>query len=95
MFVVPYVLCQMLTAIGYATTAAENGVEALRNLENSDAVNFVLTDINMPQMDGWELAVRVKELNPCMPVVAEAKALVATSLSPLALRCPRRSKRAD
>lgn len=41
---------------------AGNGVEALRKLGmNADAYDMILTDINMPEMDGLTLLVKIKE----------------------------------
>ncbi len=42
---------------------AQNGVEALRQLEAHDDVDMVLSDINMPQMDGLTLLNQLNELN--------------------------------
>ncbi|HPP81614.1 MAG TPA: response regulator, partial [Deltaproteobacteria bacterium] len=38
---------------------ASNGVEALRLIAN-EPVDLVITDINMPQMDGFELIERMR-----------------------------------
>ena len=39
---------------GYAVVFAENGLDALEKL-GTDVVNLVMTDLNMPYMDGMEL----------------------------------------
>ncbi|MBI3392143.1 MAG: response regulator [Nitrospirae bacterium] len=44
----------ILKGRGYATIAAENGIDALEKLAQH-AVDLVVTDLNMPQMDGLEL----------------------------------------
>ena len=48
---------------GYSVTAAVNGDEALKCLESSSPEEFalVLSDIEMPVMDGFELAKRVRQ----------------------------------
>ncbi len=42
---------------------AQNGVEALEQLKAHDDVDMVLSDINMPQMDGLTLLHQLNELN--------------------------------
>jgi two-component system chemotaxis response regulator CheY len=43
-----------LTSKGYSVVFAENGIDALQKL-GTDPVNMVMTDLNMPYMDGIEL----------------------------------------
>ncbi|MDX2452368.1 response regulator [Desulfosarcina sp.] len=64
------VVCLMLSTLGYATIAAQDGIEALVCMKNNDSIHLVLTDINIPQMDGWELARHIKALKPEVPIVA-------------------------
>lgn len=46
-------ICRTLRSAGYEVIEAENGRDALSKL-NCDAVDFILTDLNMPQMNGIE-----------------------------------------
>src|ERR1051325_6158617 len=48
---------------------AQNGVEALQKLEENADIEIVLTDINMPEMDGLSLLVRLNELNLLLKAV--------------------------
>ena len=59
---------RVLSEKGYAVITARDGPEALKKLAE---VNFdvVFTDIRMPGMDGIEVAARVKERRPWVPVV--------------------------
>src|SRR3990172_4294278 len=59
---------RVLSEKGYAVITAANGEEALRKLAESD-YDLVYTDIRMPGMDGIEVAERVKERRPWVPVV--------------------------
>jgi CheY-like chemotaxis protein len=62
-------VCQMLRSMAYDVQEAEHGHEALRRFEQ-ERFDLVLTDIQMPYMDGWELTRRVKTLVPGMRVIA-------------------------
>ena len=57
-----------LTEAGYNVIVAENGRMALSQLE-TNAINLIVSDINMPQMSGDVLLKRVKNLYPDIPVV--------------------------
>ena len=57
----------------YAFAFAQNGAEAIQQIENDPETELVLTDINMPVMDGLTLLVKLLELNPIIqPVVVSA-----------------------
>ena len=59
----------LLNNIGYVVLQAIGGAPALKLLE-SEPVNLLLTDIVMAPMSGPELARRVEELRPGLPVVS-------------------------
>ncbi len=59
---------RVLSGKGYAVITASNGQEALRKLDAED-YDVVFTDIKMPGMNGIEVAERVKEKRPWLPVV--------------------------
>ncbi|PKN11729.1 MAG: two-component system response regulator [Deltaproteobacteria bacterium HGW-Deltaproteobacteria-4] len=61
-------LLLLLSDRGYRVFTASNAFEALESLATRD-VQIVLTDINMPEMDGIELAGRIHELHPDIPVL--------------------------
>ena len=63
-------VCQLLEKLGHHTTPVHGGEEALKSLANDVDIDFVLTDINMPVMDGWELAGRIKAMHPNLPIIA-------------------------
>jgi DNA-binding NtrC family response regulator len=59
-----------LTKLGYVVTALDSSVEALR-LFQAQPENFdlVITDMTMPKMTGAELARRVLDIRPDMPII--------------------------
>jgi len=54
---------ELLTLAGYRTLMACDGIDALGVLENNH-VDLVLSDIIMPNMDGYRLAQRIRQLYP-------------------------------
>ena len=59
----------MLTDAGHDVTEAADGVAALDHLLHQGPVDLMITDINMPRMDGIELAHQSKVRWPAMPVL--------------------------
>jgi putative nucleotidyltransferase with HDIG domain len=62
------VVTTLLDAKGYDCRAAGNGREALKFLE-SDALDLVLSDIVMPEMDGLRLLEHVRAHDPDVPII--------------------------
>jgi CheY-like chemotaxis protein len=60
-----------LERAGYRVIASANGEEALARLreEGISEIDLLMTDIVMPGMNGAELARRVRELDPTIPVL--------------------------
>ena len=48
----------------YAFVFAHNGIEALQRLDEQPDIDMVLSDINMPQMDGLTLLDQIPKVNP-------------------------------
>lgn len=48
---------------------ANDGIEALEALKNDNEIDLVLTDINMPNMDGLSLLSKIREKNSLLKVV--------------------------
>jgi DNA-binding NtrC family response regulator len=60
--------CEELIAAGYETLEARNASEA-EELLNSEQIDLIILDINMPGVSGLELLPRIHELHPGMPVI--------------------------
>jgi len=53
-------LLQQLEVLGYTVETATNGEEAFAKMA-TQTFRFILTDINMPIMDGYQLAKKIRE----------------------------------
>jgi CheY-like chemotaxis protein len=61
-------LTDFLVEEGYSVTSAPNGLAALQKLSQMDPL-VVITDVEMPIMDGRQLLLRIHEENGRMPVI--------------------------
>ncbi len=61
---------RMLASLGHTVSAASSGAEALGLIEVADRLpDLLLTDVRMPGIQGPELARRLRERRPDLPVV--------------------------
>jgi CheY-like chemotaxis protein len=61
---------EMLSIIGFTVLKAANGVEAVEIfLEHKDDIRFVLSDVVMPRMNGWEMLLVLRQVRPGVPVI--------------------------
>jgi len=50
--------------------SAENGLDGLEQFkENKDDIHLIVSDINMPKMDGLEMCAEIKKINKEIPIV--------------------------
>lgn len=56
---------------GFKVTMAEDGIDGLEKLYNADHIDLIISDINMPRMDGFTFikTVREQEAYRDMPIV--------------------------
>ncbi|SHO43433.1 transporter substrate-binding domain-containing protein [Desulfopila aestuarii] len=60
----------MLERLGYQVTTRTNGIEALNTFQNHpDRFDLIITDQTMPGMQGIDLARRVLQIRPDLPVI--------------------------
>lgn len=60
-------LSEMIKELGYQVVVAENGKEALERIK-TEKVDLIITDLSMPKMNGLELIVTSKRINPNIPI---------------------------
>ena len=61
-------LADQLGSLGYQCKTANDGVDAL-NVLNKNHIDIVLSDVNMPNMDGYRLTQRIRQLGLTLPVI--------------------------
>lgn len=61
----------ILKAEGIKVTSAEDGLDGLEKLYAMGSVDLILTDINMPRMDGFSfiIAVREQDMYKDIPII--------------------------
>lgn len=60
--------CTVLSDGGYHTFPAVDGMEALKIMEN-EYIDLIVSDIMMPNMDGYELTKSLREANYDLPIL--------------------------
>jgi PAS domain S-box-containing protein len=80
----------MLMDLGHSVLEASSGAHALRVFETDSQFDVVITDYAMPGMTGVDLATKIKEVRPQLPVIIATG--YAELQSNVALGFPRLSK---
>ena len=75
-------LADQLGSLGYQCKTANDGVDAL-NVLSKNPIDIVLSDVNMPNMDGYRLTQRIRELGMTLPVIG----VTANALAEEKQRC--------
>lgn len=58
----------LLTPIGFEVLLAENAQYGFEHLQDND-IDLVLMDVQMPEMNGWQMVKKLRELHYQMPVL--------------------------
>jgi CheY-like chemotaxis protein len=60
---------RILEAAGYGVIEAKDGVEGLRMVERGAPVDFLMADLDMPNMRGDEMAIQIRARRPDLRVL--------------------------
>lgn len=80
------ILSRTLSFLGYDVTSAGNGLEA-GTLFFTGSYDLVITDLQMPLMNGWELSRLIKERSPKTPVMVISGACDGKHWEKTNMRC--------
>jgi DNA-binding response OmpR family regulator len=63
------VMTDLLTLAGYVVTTADDAESALALIEKNP-FEMLITDLGLPQMDGWQLSVAARRCQPNLGILA-------------------------
>lgn len=70
-FLVLKTILQKMEGYSFSIHRAENGKEAVAFCKKNNAVDLILMDIKMPEMDGYKATKLIKKTYPKLPVIAQ------------------------
>ncbi len=77
-------------AAGYTVDIAANGKEAIQRVEEHN-YDIVVTDLRMPELDGMEMLIKMREMGISLPVIVISaylsKKVIEETLHKGAFRC--------
>jgi PAS domain S-box-containing protein len=82
--------CLLLEDLGHRVISATSGAQALEVFDTESAIDLVITDMAMPQMNGAQLAQAIRTMKPSLPIILATG--YAERLEGFATRLPRLSK---
>lgn len=59
----------ILTSRGYLVETADNGREGIQTFQSEESIDLILTDINMPIIDGMGVVKKIREIDASIPIM--------------------------
>jgi CheY-like chemotaxis protein len=63
------VVTELLEDLAFSVVEAKSGREALNLIRSPTEPGLVISDVNMPEMDGLQLVEEIKSMRPSLPVI--------------------------
>jgi two-component system cell cycle sensor histidine kinase/response regulator CckA len=63
------VVTELLQDMKFSVIEAKSGAEAVDLIRNRSDLDLVISDVNMPEMDGYRLVEEVTSMRPSLPVI--------------------------
>ncbi|KJZ55610.1 MULTISPECIES: response regulator [Pseudomonas] len=68
--IVRMLIVDVLEELAFSVLEAADAAEALAIVENTEhVIDLMMTDVGLPDMDGKQLATKVRELRPTLPIL--------------------------
>lgn len=68
--IVRMLIVDVLEELAFSVLEAADAAEALAMVENTEhVIDLMMTDVGLPDMDGKQLATKVRELRPTLPIL--------------------------
>jgi CheY-like chemotaxis protein len=71
-------LCELLSLLDYQVVGVGTAEDAIKEIGNFD---ILLTDLNLPGMNGIELAKKIKSVNPNVPIIISSGMDISAELN--------------
>lgn len=68
------IIMRVLQRAGYRVLSAADGQQAIQALDQPE-IDLIITDLYMPQMDGMELVLQLRQKHPTIPIIAMSGSL--------------------
>ncbi|MBF0377147.1 MAG: response regulator [Desulfamplus sp.] len=73
----------VLKNIGCKVISAANGMEAVELFKiHRNSINCIITDLSMPELDGWATLSKIRKINPDIPAILASGYDEASAMSP-------------
>lgn len=66
------IISEFVKLLGYFPIKATNGRDAIQIIKDNSDIDLVLMDIKLPDINGFDLTIIIKELRPDIPIIIQS-----------------------